>query len=232
MLGEPVVLYRQWPRRPAGADLGTEPGVDSGDLLRCQSRVQRHGNPGRHGKRPTPDGRRPGVDEGYAVLLTDPRSGIVIGLHHDEANPGQPFTRAGPAWTTSHSASLTAPAWTHGQPGSANSASSTPASSTPTSRCPTRCSSSGIPTTSSSSSSTWPADAQRAPRPPHGEAERRPDATLRPRPRPSPLNACECTHMLRVGCVADLATAGVYACLSAIGPRPRPGSNHQWLGLA
>jgi glyoxylase I family protein len=25
------------------------------------------------------------------VLLTDPRSGIVIGLHHHETNPGQPF---------------------------------------------------------------------------------------------------------------------------------------------
>ena len=30
-------------------------------------------------------------DEGYAVLLIDPRSGIAIGLHHHEANPGQLF---------------------------------------------------------------------------------------------------------------------------------------------
>jgi glyoxylase I family protein len=30
-------------------------------------------------------------DEGYAVLLIDPRSGIAIGLHHHQANPGQPF---------------------------------------------------------------------------------------------------------------------------------------------
>lgn len=29
--------------------------------------------------------------EGYAVLLMDPRSGIAIGLHHHDANPGQPF---------------------------------------------------------------------------------------------------------------------------------------------
>ncbi len=28
---------------------------------------------------------------GYAVLLMDPRSGIAIGLHHHQANPGQPF---------------------------------------------------------------------------------------------------------------------------------------------
>ncbi len=30
-------------------------------------------------------------ESGYAVLLLDPRSGIAIGLHHHEANPGQPF---------------------------------------------------------------------------------------------------------------------------------------------
>jgi glyoxylase I family protein len=29
--------------------------------------------------------------DGYAVLLMDPRSGIAIGLHHHNANPGQPF---------------------------------------------------------------------------------------------------------------------------------------------
>jgi glyoxylase I family protein len=29
--------------------------------------------------------------DGYAVLLMDPRSGIAIGLHHHEANPGEPF---------------------------------------------------------------------------------------------------------------------------------------------
>jgi glyoxylase I family protein len=33
-----------------------------------------------------------GAEEGgYAVLLMDPRSGIAIGLHHREANPGEPF---------------------------------------------------------------------------------------------------------------------------------------------
>jgi glyoxylase I family protein len=30
-------------------------------------------------------------DEGYAVLLVEPRSGVAIGLHHHNANPGQPF---------------------------------------------------------------------------------------------------------------------------------------------
>jgi glyoxylase I family protein len=30
-------------------------------------------------------------DEGYAVLLIDPRSGITIGLHHHEDNAGEPF---------------------------------------------------------------------------------------------------------------------------------------------
>jgi glyoxylase I family protein len=30
-------------------------------------------------------------EEGYAVLLIDPRSGVAIGLHHHEANPGQLF---------------------------------------------------------------------------------------------------------------------------------------------
>jgi catechol 2,3-dioxygenase-like lactoylglutathione lyase family enzyme len=33
-----------------------------------------------------------GAEEGgYAVLLMDPRSGIMIGLHHHEANPGEAF---------------------------------------------------------------------------------------------------------------------------------------------
>ena len=33
-----------------------------------------------------------GADEsGYAVLLMDPRSGVAIGLHHHEDNPGLPF---------------------------------------------------------------------------------------------------------------------------------------------
>ena len=30
-------------------------------------------------------------DGGFAVILADPRSGVMIGLHHHEANPGQPF---------------------------------------------------------------------------------------------------------------------------------------------
>ena len=36
-------------------------------------------------------GLRGDEEGGYAVLLIDPRSGIAVGLHHHEANPGQPF---------------------------------------------------------------------------------------------------------------------------------------------
>jgi catechol 2,3-dioxygenase-like lactoylglutathione lyase family enzyme len=32
-----------------------------------------------------------GEQGGYAVVLTEPRSGIVLGLHHHDANPGQAF---------------------------------------------------------------------------------------------------------------------------------------------
>jgi catechol 2,3-dioxygenase-like lactoylglutathione lyase family enzyme len=32
-----------------------------------------------------------GEQAGYAVVLTEPRSGIVLGLHHHVANPGQAF---------------------------------------------------------------------------------------------------------------------------------------------
>jgi len=32
-----------------------------------------------------------GGGHGYAVVLTDPRSGIVLGLHHHDANLGQAF---------------------------------------------------------------------------------------------------------------------------------------------
>ncbi len=31
---------------------------------------------------------------GYAVWLTDSRSGLVIALHHHESNPGEPFTES------------------------------------------------------------------------------------------------------------------------------------------
>jgi glyoxylase I family protein len=35
-----------------------------------------------------------GAEEGgYAVLLMDPRSGIAIGLHHHEDNPGRSFQK-------------------------------------------------------------------------------------------------------------------------------------------
>ena len=32
-----------------------------------------------------------GEKGGYAVVLMEPRSGIVLGLHHHDGNPGQPF---------------------------------------------------------------------------------------------------------------------------------------------
>ncbi|OLE22772.1 MAG: glyoxalase [Catenulispora sp. 13_1_20CM_3_70_7] len=32
-----------------------------------------------------------GEKGGYAVVLMEPRSGIMLGLHHHETNPGQPF---------------------------------------------------------------------------------------------------------------------------------------------
>src|SRR5215468_396773 len=32
-----------------------------------------------------------GEKGGYAVVLMEPRSGIVLGLHHHDTNPGQPF---------------------------------------------------------------------------------------------------------------------------------------------
>ncbi|MGD0924542.1 MAG: hypothetical protein ABR926_05045 [Streptosporangiaceae bacterium] len=40
---------------------------------------------------PVPFPHHGAEESGYAVLLMDPRSGIAIGLHHHEANPGQPF---------------------------------------------------------------------------------------------------------------------------------------------
>src|SRR5262249_12472160 len=32
-----------------------------------------------------------GGEEGYAVVLMEPRSGLVLGVHHHDTNPGQPF---------------------------------------------------------------------------------------------------------------------------------------------
>jgi len=32
-----------------------------------------------------------GEEGGFAVVLMEPRSGIVLGLHHHDSNPGQPF---------------------------------------------------------------------------------------------------------------------------------------------
>ncbi len=32
-----------------------------------------------------------GENSGYAVVLIEPRSGIVLGLHHHDGNPGRPF---------------------------------------------------------------------------------------------------------------------------------------------
>jgi glyoxylase I family protein len=40
---------------------------------------------------PVPFPHHESENDGYAVLLMDPRSGIAIGLHHHDANPGTPF---------------------------------------------------------------------------------------------------------------------------------------------
>ena len=97
-------------------------------------------------------------EEGYAVLLIDPRSGIAIGLHHHQANPGQPFDERQTgldhiSFGVAGRADLDAWASRLDELGIEHSGSSTP-----TARCRTPWSSSAIPTTSSSSSSTWPPD--------------------------------------------------------------------------
>ena len=96
--------------------------------------------------------------EGYAVVLTEPHSGLVLGLHHHDANPGQSFDerRTGldhMSFAVAARADLGAWARWLDSLGIENSGGSTPRI-----RCPTRWSSSGIPTTSSSSSSTWADD--------------------------------------------------------------------------
>ena len=53
-------------------------------------------------------------ETGYAVLLMDPVSGLVIGLHHNEGNEGEPFERPAPASITSGSRSPTERASTSG----------------------------------------------------------------------------------------------------------------------
>jgi glyoxylase I family protein len=40
---------------------------------------------------PVPFPHYGGKKSGYAVVLTEPRSGIALGLHHHDTNPGQPF---------------------------------------------------------------------------------------------------------------------------------------------
>jgi catechol 2,3-dioxygenase-like lactoylglutathione lyase family enzyme len=46
---------------------------------------------------PVPFPHHGSEESGYAILLTDPHSGLAIGLHHHDANRGDPFdeTRTG-----------------------------------------------------------------------------------------------------------------------------------------
>ena len=66
-------------------------------------------------------------ESGYAVILTEPRSGIMIGLHHHEANPGQPFHESRTGLDHIAFGVADRAGRMHGQAGSTNSASSTPA---------------------------------------------------------------------------------------------------------
>src|SRR5215475_15735285 len=43
-------------------------------------------------------------DTGYAVVLIEPRSGVLIGLHKNEGNRGNPSMSARRAWTIAPSA--------------------------------------------------------------------------------------------------------------------------------
>jgi len=56
-----------------------------------------------------------GEKSGYAVVLMEPRSGIAVGLHHHDGNPGQPFDESCTAWTTCRSGSLAALISTRGK---------------------------------------------------------------------------------------------------------------------
>jgi len=108
---------------------------------------------------------RHGAEEGgYAVLLMDPRSGITIGLHRHEANPGQPFheSRTGLDHISGAAGRADLDAWARwpGELGIEHSGVIFAG------RRPAPWSSSAIPATSSSSSSTWPADRQNACRTP------------------------------------------------------------------
>jgi glyoxylase I family protein len=137
-----------------------------------------------------------GAEEGgYAVLLMDPRSGIAIGLHHHEANPGQPFqeSRTGLDHISvgvADRASLDAWASWLDELGIEHSGVIDTDKPMPYSVLGAR-----LPRSRQHPTRAFPHGrlTARGARPLHGEAEHRPR-----RPRPSlipPQCKCECTHM-------------------------------------
>jgi len=92
-------------------------------------------------------------DNGYGVMLLDPRLGIGIGWTSTRPIGGKPSMSAAPGWTTCPSAWPPAMSWRAGWPGSMSSASSTPASGMSSSPWFTPRWCSATRTTSSSSSS-------------------------------------------------------------------------------
>ena len=92
-------------------------------------------------------------DTGYGVLLVDQRSGLVLGLHTNTGNDGDPFNEAAADWTMSDSTYPREGSWRPGWPGSTSLESSTPASETGRNRSHSRRWCSATPTTSNSSSS-------------------------------------------------------------------------------
>ena len=121
-----------------------------------------------------------------------PRSGIAIGLHHHEANPGQPFRESQTgldhiSFGVADRASLDA--WTSwlDELGIEHSGVIDTDKPVPYSVVVFR-----DPDNIQLELITWPAEGQRAPHPPHGEA----DADVPPRPGLIPT--CECTQMTRM----------------------------------
>src|SRR5208282_5920668 len=80
-------------------------------------------------------------ETGFAEMLAEPHTGLLIGLHHHRANRARSSRRATRAWTTSHSRSLTGRLWKPGWTGSMSSTSGTPESAGDrTARIPPSCS--------------------------------------------------------------------------------------------
>ena len=65
-------------------------------------------------------------DTGYAVLLLDQRSGVVIGVHVNTGNAREAFDECRTGLTTCRSACGAGTSWRRGRPGWMRSGSSTP----------------------------------------------------------------------------------------------------------